>query len=336
MMKVSPLSSVTLYIPELWDKPWEEYVEEAEGLEREFLRAQAAYARVLRRIHAVPATPEKIAFLSLWSRLFGSLTGARGAASWQSRFAVSALGRVAFEASLHLQAVALPILEAKDGSANDHQSAAWLAVEDRLCGYLAWTLRSDQLMYEKFLSRGILEEAFDPEPERDFIDDLGSAKGAWERLTHQQLEVVSDQEAAFDLERAKERHIHRSARIGEWLTDERLAPWHRRLLSLESDKKQRGSVSLFQVFDLPASVASFLRRRQTSLGYLTYARGSGFIHGSSLEASMLVSDSLLSPDFANLASGFEDAAQGILSGCGIARILLDLLGSHLETVPPAV
>lgn len=102
-----------LYVPELGAREWDEYIEEAEGIEKEFIVAQAVYARVLGRLSAAPAAAAKLGWLSLWSRLFGSLTGGRGAAQLKSRLSERVMERVAFEAWLHLQAVILPVLEAK-------------------------------------------------------------------------------------------------------------------------------------------------------------------------------------------------------------------------------
>lgn len=69
-----------LIIPELWDKPWDELVaDEDEGLQQELLAAQARYARMLARLDPKPVTPQKVAWLAFWARMFGALTGVRGA-----------------------------------------------------------------------------------------------------------------------------------------------------------------------------------------------------------------------------------------------------------------
>ena len=73
---------LTLVIPRLWDKPWPELIEDAEGLDRDFLVAQSRYAVLLSRFSAAPVTPERVAWLSVWSRRFGAITGGRGIAAW--------------------------------------------------------------------------------------------------------------------------------------------------------------------------------------------------------------------------------------------------------------
>ena len=329
-MKALTLDELTLFVPNIWDKPWDESIEDAEGVDREFLRVQAAYARLLQRIAPTPATAEKIGFLSLWSRFFGALAGGRGASEWKSRFAVSVIGRVALESSLHLQAVMLPILEADISDGPDIGEEHWAATRDRLCGYVAWSLRGDELLYERLSRSRTLEEAFDPVPERDFIQQLGPAQEAWERISHQRLELVSDQEASHDLEKAKRRLKQSSQRISTWLSDPRLAPWIAKLKDLENSPNVKGAVTLFQLFGLPPSVSQFLKRRGASIAYIGYLRGSGFIHGSSLEASMLMAGGVVAPDFANLGNGFESATNSVLSDCALARVLLDLLAGHLN------
>jgi len=326
-MQPYSLNELNLVIPELWDKPWDEYIENSEGIEREFIVVQSTYARALRQIADKPVTPEKLAWLSLWSRMFGALTGARGATMWKSRFAVSVMERVAVEAFLHLEAVMLPAMENAE-SLDEH---AWASVRARLRGYLAWCIYGDEVLYKQLLDDRILEAAFDPKPERALIEELGSSANAWESLTGTAFEVLSDQEAFHDRENAKKQLTSDMTRATKWLSDPRLRPWIDKLRLLKRESEGRGAVPLFSHFDLPASVSGFLRKRGSSIKYITYLKGSGFIHGSSLEASMLVGDSMIAPDFANLGRGFETATNTTLSECRLAILLLQVLSTHIAS-----
>jgi hypothetical protein len=318
---------LTLLIPELWDKPWATLIDEAGGVEKRFIIAQRRYAYLLRGVGAEPATPEKVGWLAIWSRLFGALTAGRAAADWESRFGVSIIARTAYESTLHLQAVMVPVLDGvEDGKSLSDEH--WAVARDRLRGYVAWTLRGDELLYKHVLQQRNLDDAFNRKPEREFIRDLGDKQGAWERLSGQVLEVVSDQEAFQDRAKAVAFFRGELGRVAKWLSDRRLQPWRRSLGELE--KTSNGSVSLFQLFGLGHGISSFLRTRGAGVGYYEYLRGSTFVHGSSLEGSMLTVEGLIAPDFADLGAGFQKAADRLLSHCQLHAVLLELLSNHLD------
>lgn len=320
---------LTLAIPPLWDKPWDQTIKGADGIDREFLVVQARYVRLLRQLNPAPVTPEKIAWLAIWSRLFGALTGARGASIWKSRFSVTVLGRVAYEANLHLEATMLPVLTAVEMGAGGLREEHWVALRERLQGYLAWSLCGDQLLFRHVSSKRILDETFDPRPERELIKNLGDRRGAWEALAGQRFELVSDQEALHDRARAAATFSSELTRIAKWLSDDRLRPWVDRYRELE--KTARGSVSLFSLLGVGDSVGSFLRSRRRGIGYFEYLKGSAFIHGSSLDAAMLTAPEALAPDFANLGSEFETTARRIIDDCQLHALLLEVAALNLDT-----
>lgn len=315
-------------IPQIWDKPWDQLIKEAEGIDREFLVVQARYVRLLRRLTPTPATPEKIAWLAIWSRLFGALTGARGANIWKSRFSVTILGRVAYEANLHLQAVMLPVLTAAEPGNGGLREEHWVTLRDRLWGYLAWSLRGDELLFKHVSSPRNLDEAFDPRPERDLIKNLGDRRSAWEALSGQRFELVSDQEAFHDRARATVSFARELNRVAKWLSDDRLRPWVVRLRELE--KTAKGTVSLFRLLDAGESVASFLRSRRAGIGYFEYLKGSAFVHGSSLDAALLTAPEALAPDFADLGGEFETTARRMIDDCQLHALLLEVTATNLD------
>ena len=95
-------------------------------------------------------------------------------------------------------------------------------------------------------------------------------------------------------------------------------------------EKQTFPVSLFLLLGVGNSVPAFLRSRGLGIGYFEYLQGSAVIHGASLEASMLTTDTLVAPDFANLDGSFEEYAERLLSQCRLQAILLEIMSGHLE------
>ncbi len=319
--------SLELLVPELWDKPWEEWIAEAEGIDREFLTAEAVYANMLRVVPAKPVTPEKVAWLTIWSRLFNTIEGVRGAKDVQSNMSILALARVAYEVSLHVEAIGLPALTAAGSGGLTEE--AWEAVRDRLRAYCAWTLRGDERLHERLTKPWHLLAAHDRQLERDFIHDWGDSVGMWEAMSGQKLELVSKQEEAQDRRRAQAQFQAELTRIRKWLSDERLKPWRDKLHQLEQ-KDDRGTVSFFQLVGAGTSVSNFLNQRGMSIGYFEYLRGSAVVHGSSMGSVMAAREGFITPDFADLEDDAVRSAGHVISRCRIVAVFLQITASHLD------
>lgn len=326
VMKSFAFEDISLFVPNLWDKDWNTATAESDGLEQRVLRAQAQYARMLKDVTAEPCTPEKVAFLSLWSRLFSLLEGASAVLESKSPYSANVLSRVAYEATLQVQVVMLPVLDSADdgGIKPEH----WADFRDRLRGYIAWALHGDEKLYRHVLREDNLNAAFDRRRERDFVRELGDNLPGWERISGQQLEIVSDQESFQDRENAVRYFREKLNRASKWLSDSRLLPWRKKIAQLEGVPAR--NVSLFELLGAGSSVNSFLKSRGAGVGYFEYLQGSAFIHGCSLESSMLVTDRFISPDFADLSNRLEQAIGGVVSNCHLHAVLLELATKHLE------
>ncbi|MHB1330053.1 MAG: hypothetical protein ACYC2K_17780 [Gemmatimonadales bacterium] len=318
-----------LLVPDLWSKPWDEWAAEAEGVDRDFISAAAHSARALKRIRSEAPTPERLAWLALWSRLFGALSGAQGTVDRKSRFATGVMSRVASETALHVHAIALPALEAKPLT-----DESWASVRESLRAYLAWSLHGDERLCRRLLDDAYLAHVYDPKPEQEMIRRLGPALESWEKLSGSKIDIISDNEATFDRERAAERLRTKLHRIDRWSSDERIAPWYSKVSELAGHKDR--AVSLFELLGLGKNVFEFLHRRDLSFAYVSYIQGSGHVHGSSLDAAMVTADGLVMPDFASIAGDLEASAQTIVRDCRLSMILLELVARHLDSDTPAV
>lgn len=319
---------INLLIPELWEKDWEEAISEAESPEREWIQLQSRLAHMLKPFPKEPSTPEKVAWLSFWSRLYSGTVGARSAMIWESRYTISVISRVVSETIMHLRVVLYPVIQAVSSHGSQIEPHHWNEVRDRLRGYLVWCLRGDSALLRRLAKPDTQDTAFDPRPSRDFIKDLGHRRQWWEQLTGQQLEIVSDQEAFHDRAKFRKHVQDEINRVTRWLSDHRLQDWQQRLVGLE--KSMQGNVPLFALFDAGTSVSDFLRRTDESIGYVEYLSGSATIHGSSLSSSLYTTDSWLVPDFADLRGSAKQTARHIRVGISLHTLLLALALDHLE------
>lgn len=316
---------LTLVVPNLWEKDWTAAVADAEDRERSVVEALARYSALLRNLPASPATPAKVGWLSLWSRMFGCLTGVRGAVAWESRFPIEVLERVAFETGLHVRAVLAPMLRSAESESIREDVRA--QVRDRLTAYVAWALRGDEMICDHVGRSDRLDASFDPAAERELIADLGDKQEWWRQLSGQSLELVSDEEAALDKSKARNALRARRDGIKDLLSDPRVLIWVRRLKELE--RAASGSVPLLALLGEGSSVGSFAKRDDPVLGYSAYFIGSHAIHGSSLRASLLVAPPILMPDFASLGGNAAELARGVANSCSLHAVLLGVVSSWL-------
>src|SRR5574341_2184396 len=171
-----------LIIPQLWEKEdkWKDALAHAEGAEKDLILCQVRAVNLLKYIPDSKGSPERVSWLSLWSKVFSALEGTRGALGRDAEAAIAVLARVAFESALHVHAILDPvhILERLKGSSaaktsvSDHaRDGAWNEVVDRLRAYAAWCLWSDRLYYEELLDPRTLEGVYDPPPTRELVSD---------------------------------------------------------------------------------------------------------------------------------------------------------------------
>lgn len=316
---------LTLVVPELWEKDWPTAIDEAEEREQSVVEALARYSGLLRQLAPSPVTPAKVGWLALWSRMFGCLTGVRGAVMWESRFPIQVLDRVAFETGLHIRAILAPMLRAAE--TKEPSDSVRERVRDRLTAYVAWALRGDELLCEHVGRDDRVDASFDPTRERELIVDLGDQRDWWQELSGQTLELVSDQEAAHDKSKARESLRSRRRQIRRLLSDPRVLVWARKLK--EYERSSAGNVSLLTLLGEGGSVGSFTKREDPLLGYSPYLIGSHTVHGSSLRASLLVAPPLIAPDFASLGDDVADLARRMAGGCSLHAVPLGLVSPWL-------
>jgi hypothetical protein len=274
-------SDLTIDLLNLWsrDPEWAEAIEEADEIERPLIHAQRLLARWMKFIQTEEASPEVLAWLSLWSRLFGVIDGARGAYQRQALLALTAVERMAFELALHLHLILEP-LGKKDGEDSPPRET----VIERLRAYFAWCAFSDLQYWTKWIDEENLTFTYDPKPGRELAQlHEGATNGIRELFGEH--EVLSDQEAELDKARARDSAAAQIHVLSKLLADDRLQPYVAKLQSLSSNR--RGQVQLYELFD-ENERSVFRRLDATGIrhGYLRYQRTSAVIHGSSFDQSV--------------------------------------------------
>src|SRR5258708_3496103 len=116
----------------------------ASEAEKLLLRVQVLIGSLLRGDENNDATPERLAWLALWTRAFNTLDGARGAVWQNSILSLTLLERSAFEAGLQVRCIVEPFLREPRPADAEAEVAA------RFRAFTAWAIWSDRQVYHDY------------------------------------------------------------------------------------------------------------------------------------------------------------------------------------------
>lgn len=336
---MSTFENYRLIIPRLWEKDWSKAIAEADRADRQLLVCQARAGNLLKEITDLTATPERLAWLSLWVKGFALLDGARAALVRQSEYTLRVLERIAFETDLHVHAIIEPVVvlqklekgpggrtTVSDGAKQD----AWRSVIDRMRAYTTWCLWGDRDFYEYLLRRKTQDGIWDPSPARAIAGDP-EERAAFEVLfgplpVHNKHELERDQ--------AKQQKDAKFAlrRIGDWLDDPRMAPWAARLRQLP--EPERRSASFFSILnESETSISARLGQMEMRFAYVEYLRASLLAHGRTLDEMFIMGSDAISPAFVGREEASEQLALSLGNSCSRVCLFLYLLQKHLWPAP---
>ena len=330
-----------LLIPHLWEKEdqWQAALVDVEGAEKELILCQVRAVNLLKYIPDSKGSPERLAWLSLWAKVFSALEGTRGALGREAEAAIAVLARVAFESALHVHAILEPvhILERLKGSnaakttvTDRARDGAWNEVVDRLRAYAAWCLWSDRLYYEELLDPRTLEGVYDPQPTRELVSDP-QARAAHEAFFGP-LDLRNEHELQADRSNYEREIKSFLGRVKDWLADRRLEPWVRRL-TRRAPAESSGSSFFSLLDDSSVGVARRLHSLGLRFSYSRYVRGSMLVHGSTLDQSLYVVADSIAPVLGSLNFDAQAAARDVCGSCN--QVVLGLHLAQKKIWPPS-
>jgi hypothetical protein len=337
---VTSLPGLSLFLPQFpnWDETIT--VNEAEGAARPLSLCLAWLKQAAERTRSADATPENVAWLLFWTRLFEVSDNTIRALDQEASFTLGLLDRVAFEVSTQFSVVARPLIEYTQpdpsnpfGWALREQVRRDLSesIRQRLRGYLAWALYSDIQSYEDQLRPQYLREIFNPESARRLAElEAEETWSGWYR----EVEVLSDQEAALDRRRA-ENHVRMLLdRTREWYSVPELEAWRNRIAEItRTGDRNNSQLTLFEVLDEKGTtIGKALRSLKIGWAYQTYAESSALIHGSTMKGYLqLSSEGSLVPkilgvrgDPDELAGRIADQLHWPTFGLGVVQQMLGI------------
>ncbi|HUW49015.1 MAG TPA: hypothetical protein VMW36_09775 [Patescibacteria group bacterium] len=302
-----------LNIPQLWEKDWDEAISDAEGISKEILKVQFGAARLLKGIDDFTLTPERLAWTTLWTRLFSSLEAALLAVNKNSEYTLRIISRAVFEDSLHGQMLL------------EHDQDDW-DVNDKLCAYVAWCLWNDRQVFTEVLDN--LDKIWSSSPTNDIALNP-KMRNAFESVFGK-LNLQSEHKLAWEKQKQKERAEETLERIKSWMEHPKLQPWLKRIKYL---KKNRIRPSFYSLLD--ENTNNVRKRAEDSdidFGYVLFKESSNLIHGSTIEQLLVHSDSSITPRFTGFSQETASSADYICGTCRSLTVLLYLIQKELWQV----
>jgi hypothetical protein len=297
------LHRLTLNVPRLWDRDWQTAIKEASGADSFLLNVAGRAAHLLKLISDCSVTFERLAWLSIWTKSFSILEGARAAVFQNSQYLLELLSRTSFELALH----ALTVSEAD--------------TVDRLRAYAAWCLWNDRHFQKEFVDPPTLKGIWNPQPAEDIMKDADERR-LYEKLFGPLTVETDHKELRKGRLLQQNEEQFRLHRLENWLDHPDLRPWRDRLLNLAGTGGNR-QISFFALFnETERSVARRLQSLDMRWLYLAYVKGSMFVHGSTLEHTFFLHEETLTPLFTGHDESVEDHAQLVGSMCNKVLVLL--------------
>jgi len=299
---MQPSTHPRLAVPSFSDKDLAPLLTKGDGLVGKIGRAQKYLLELLKRLDGTTVTPERLAWVVIWSRSCQLLAAARTAFLDENRFLISITFRGAAECYLHTQFFVEPVLKlnalaaAKSATVRVAPSAETRAKEtmkDRLRGYAAWCLREDRKTLKT--ARGTLNDLYDGTDAQELMRD------EQQRAFHEGLFGPIPTADQHELNRDRQTHAeyieHRLAWLDSWLGSQHLAAWARQL----DDAERRNGPQSTSFFAALGAEGPSIRKRLKHLNigflYTTYSEASQMLHGSTVLNFLHISDSQVTPHF---------------------------------------
>lgn len=299
-----------LNLPPVWENDWPKALANAEkGTDRRIVVTQRRTAHVLKNIPDRAFSFERLAWLTLWEKGYWILDGASSGLRGRSEYILHVLSRVTFDLWLHATTIA----------ERDHIS--------RLRAYSAWCIWNDIHFQRELLHPKTLDGVWSPDPARGILEDK-ELREQYEKIFGPINVETDDKVLKRERFRQQDKEQHRRHRLERWLDHPDLRDWKKKIEELVRTRNTQ--IPFFSLFDEShGSVAKRLKSMGLRFLYLSYIKGSMFVHGSTVEHVMNYSGDQVAPRFLDDSEKCESLAGGVEGGCAGVVLVLNLLKRKL-------
>lgn len=264
----------TFDLPHLSTDDPEQVIDELGDFDADLLAERNRAVALLHELDMTEVTPQRLAWLILWSQTFAAIRGVQAAVVFRSRLLLETTWRFTFELFLHLQAIVEPALippdEAEEpggakADAASSEAARAAEVDRRLTAFAAWCLWNDDHHIDWMMDPRTLESLSSLVERTDLEADLSMLR--------------SQRQEIWDL-----------------MDTEALDPWIRKMDRRRDGPDERHVFSFYELLGLETtSVSQRLIMLNSGASIGAYSRASVVLHGSTANHFLAVRDGTVAP-----------------------------------------
>ena len=285
----------TFDIPELDTTDIDQVVGQLSDLDATLVSGQARALGLLEGLDATDVTPQRLAWLILWSQIVAALRGVQAAVVFRSRLLLESTWRFTLEVFLHLLTIVEPALDEEGQIADALPPECVAQVKRRLTAFAAWCLWNDDHHIDWMLDPRTLK-SLDALAEREHLEEDLSAV----RLQREALWALMD-------------------------TDD-LDPWIRKMDRRREGPEARQVYSFYELLGLETtSISQRLITLDSGASIGAYSRASVVLHGSTASHFLSVQDGKVTPRW----SGEEPVESASKPYIAVGLSLLEGIRPHL-------
>lgn len=315
---------------------WNELIENSDDDIKLLRIFQSRVCLLVNDLTDLLVTPERIAWISIWTRTFQILDSViiMGENLFFD-YPLKILSRVAIEAELQILSIFEPLnihYKFSDPTfpfptriSKGSEESAWKMVRERLCAYSAHCLYNDKKgLIEKIQPR-YMNAVWDPKP----VNDILSNPETYKQYTSLfgSLESQIDIHTNIELERMKEKqrnyYKNQIERLDLWLNHPDLKFWHQEL-------KENPIMNFFTLISTEEKkMRRLLKDMNIEIGILSYGDQSRLIHNSTLESFYSVNDNQVITKITQDENKIKQEAFSIARTCNMIGVLLHFFKKRL-------
>ncbi len=328
---MSPVNDFDLILPPIpSEAQWVAIINELHGCQKDAAILRAKGYNLLKEFEEPKATFERLGWLTLWSKTITALESAISAFQFGSDWILQTISRSTFEWVLHSLVILEPsadLISFEESSnfkvsvSKERQDDSNRETVNRLRAYAAWCLWADRDYYDECIHPKTLADGWSGNPAKDILADKESLQQYVNLFGTQVFEAETSEAKLLQGKRNMEKfYADKKERVARLLKDPQLKVWTDRLQDLQ--RRNKGSVSFFNLFDSEASVPKTLKKHGLRFAYMNYLKSSMALHGSTMEQFILFGDSSVSPRLEAIKQSDETLFKSIVADCNQIFVLL--------------
>lgn len=304
---------------------WESVIQEADELDKKLVAYLARAADILESLNE-DMTPQRLAWMIIWTHVFSTIEGTRTAILRNSEYSLHLLERSSIELELLVFAILKPLRESNESNSDANQD-----VKERLAAYSAWCLWKDISVLERKLERRNIDPVWDDSIRHEIAKDPDRLEKF--ELLYGQLEMEDPKELNRKRRDHEKQTWESQFQLKKFADHPEIRPWVDKLEanSIKARRRKEKWISSYYslIGESETSVMNRLNKMGLAFGYSVYEENSLLLHASTFEKLFFRHEETIVPRIKSTSKIIEQLVDGIGSTCNSILVLLAAFKKHL-------